>query len=347
MHSIFSSISYSSLCVLVLLCANSLVEIEAATKQQDEKRYPNIEMNLINDLDECLVKTGDMFAGQEHKSMFTSPYFKNLFPQAISIENHKLTLNIPGYYDHVPLDTSGDSPLYIGRTSFQQTCSEIGGMTQTINLHMQCKWYSHDDSGVEDLVVDFDSAPICISKWCDTNMLRKQLSTIFAKGFELHFNQQVESQNASCKITTDACISETKQLQNLHVKSYKLQNVYGRSETVPIMDALQEAFACGDSIQGCLSIKHQQTCEGRGGQVIEHKVKVMYTDSEAMTTAIVFKIRNYPHCISRLCNLGRDKEDLEELFTSTVTAKMKTEYAGDFYKNSFSLSVEIDDEVQY
>ena len=310
-----------------------MLEIEAVTKQQDEKRYPNIEMNLIDDLDECLVKTGDMFADLEHKSMFTSPYFKNLFPQKVSIENYKLTANVQGY--SVPLDTSGDLPIFIGRSPFQQTCSEIGGVTQTINLHMKCKWYSYDttsDAHVEDLVVDFDSVPICISKWCDGNMLGKQLSVIFAKGFQLHFNQQVEFQNASCEISSDACILETKQIQNLNLVGTRLHSKITNPDPIP--------FVCNGkyrSDEHCIveTYDDQILCEKHGGQLIEHQINIY----ETKTKMTALKIRNYPHCVSRLCNLGRDKKDLEKLFTASLRTGIFSNYVG-----HTPLSVEIDDE---
>lgn len=310
------------------------MKIEAVTKQQDEKRYPNIEMNLIDDLDECLVKTGDMFADQEHKSMFTSPYFKNVFPQAMSIKNHQLTTR------GVPIDTSDDVPIYIGRIPFQQTCSEIGGMTQTINLHMKCKWHSYDTAyknHVEDLDVYFAAAPICISKWCDTHMLRKQLSKIFAKGLELHFNEQIEFQNASCKVTSEACVSETFELQNLNMRG----NLNIRGEKWTLLNPPFVEEECKDKLgtnnECILDPEDEQfLCEKQGGQLIAHEVKITYTDSRTMKVNEL-TVANYPHCVSRLCNLGRDKEDLEELFFDTLSV---TIHQLQVYGYS-SLSVEI------
>lgn len=59
-----------------------------------------------------------------------------------------------------------------------------------------------------------------------------------------------------------------------------------------------------------------------------------------------FIIFNYPHCISRVCEVGRDTEDIERLFVETLN--LSTQNAlGDLSNFDFSLKILDDNVIDY
>ena len=169
-------------------------------------------MELIDDIEECLQETSLLFKGKHETSASTSSYFQDEFPQFLSVVDHHIKFKAiynDGYSKEYKSPSSGSDESPYMSFRFAQKCRNVGGMTQTHDLSIKCKW---KDNG-EELRLDMPDSPICISRKCDASMLREQLSIELARQVERYLKQQINSKKVHCQVTSDVCVSETKQTQ--------------------------------------------------------------------------------------------------------------------------------------
>ncbi|GFH52607.1 predicted protein [Chaetoceros tenuissimus] len=312
-------------------------------------------MELIDDLDECLHETSLLFRGKHEKSASTSSYFQDEYPQFLSIVDHHVEFTaqyFDGYSKKYLSPSSGNDESPYMAFHFAQKCRNIGGMTQTHNLSMKCKWKDND----EELRLDMPDSPICISRKCDAFELREQLSIELARQVERYLKQQLKSKIGTCRVTSDVCVSETKLTQHV---------TFGYRTVNADPNTLTELYGVlgncnSDNMDGyclCETDVDEINCEQRGGQLITHKLQINYTGdldntrgfrkSDNVHNFIVF---NYPHCISRICEVGRDAEDIERLFIETLNLSTQNAvggYNGALANFDFSLKILNDDVKDY
>ena len=315
-------------------------------------------METIDDIEECLQETSLLFKGKHETSASTSSYFQDEFPQFLSVVDHHFKYKLQlfdGMVGDFEYPSSDGSDVAYVPNYFTQKCRNIGGMAQTHDLSIKCKWKNN----VEELIMDFPNSPICISRKCNALLLRKQLSIELARQVQQYLNQQINSEIGTCRVTSDVCVRETGLTQNV-VFGYREERKNQHPLGLQVTDLYGTLSMCKDINKDgyCFAPNYENNaieCEQKGGQLIMHTLQINYTGDLDSTMGFrqsdnrhSFTVMNYPHCISRICEVGRDAEDIEKIFSDSLVHSVRavTDNFMKFAKLSFSLKI-LNDMIDY